>query len=387
MAAPRLWTRCAWAAAAGCAVAGCTALTTPRLTLPKGHPVFTPAQAGVAPAATSDYREYVGVIHIHTRYSDGAGTYEDIARIANAEHLDYLIVTDHNTLQPLRDGKQGWWGSVLVLVGDEISTRAGHYLALNVTQEIDREDKTTQQIIDEVNRQGGLGIIAHPYFKKRRWTDWTVTGFMGIEAYNAAHDTLDENRLRLALWTLTVPEQPFYWSLIDRPYDPLRKWDELIAQYGRLVGIGSSDAHEIRLVGLKFAPYEVLFQLIRTHLLIPSSRLTPEAVYTALRAGHAFFAIELTAPANGFSFQARHNGKTVGIMGDDIRWAQDLRLAVGLPSPGRIVLFKDGEPVGSSVGQAWEWPVAEPGVYRVEISRYDKPWIFSNPIYIRAATP
>ena len=30
-------------------------------------------------------------------------------------------------------------------------------------------------------------------------------------------------------------------------------------------------------------------------------------------------------------------------------------------------------------------PVTHPGVYRVEATRHEKPWIFSNPIYIRAA--
>ena len=51
---------------------------------------------------THAYHDYVGVIHIHTRYSDGAGTIEEIARNANAQQLDYLIVTDHNTLKALQ---------------------------------------------------------------------------------------------------------------------------------------------------------------------------------------------------------------------------------------------------------------------------------------------
>lgn len=387
MPALRLLARRGVCVAAGLLLAGCAVVTSPRAPMNKAALIFKPLEGRAAAAPSGAYREYVGVIHIHTRYSDGAGTYEDIARVANAQRLDYLIVTDHNTLQPLRDGKEGWWGSVLILVGTEISTRAGHYLALNVTRDIDRQHRATQDIIDEVNRQGGLGFIAHPYFKKRRWTDWTVTGFTGIEAYNAAHDALDENRLRLALWTLTVPEQPFYLSFIDRPYDPLRAWDELIARFGRVTGIGSSDAHEIRVLGMTFAPYEVLFQLIRTHLLIPSTALTKAGVYDALRAGHAFHAIELTAEARGFSFRAQRDGRVVGIMGDEVPWMPDLRLAVSAPAAGELTLFQDGRPTELGVGQTWTLPVPSPGVYRVEISRHDKPWIFSNPIYVRATTP
>jgi hypothetical protein len=357
---------------------GCAVLPLPR----------TPDRP-VAGAATErqvqGYRDYVGVIHIHTTYSDGAGTFEDIARVANAQHLDYLIVTDHNTLQPLREGKQGWHGMTLVLAGTEISTRGGHYLALNVTEEIDRHKLTTQEIIDEVKRQGGLGFIAHPYFQKRRWSDWSVVGFTGVEAYNVAHDSLDENRLRLVLWTLTVPTEPFYFSMIDRPYDPLQKWDALITQHGRVVGIGASDAHEVRVMGVKFAPYDVMFRLSRTHLLIPEERLTPEGVYRALRQGHAYCAIELLAEARGFTFIAETDERALGIMGDEVTWEPQMRLSVSLPSAAQLVLFKNGQPIASATAQTWQVPVEEPGVYRLEATRHEKPWIISNPIYVRAS--
>jgi hypothetical protein len=332
------------------------------------------------------YEDYVGVIHIHTTYSDGAGTFEEIARVANAQRLDYLIVTDHNTLKPLQDGKQGWYGMTLVLVGNELSTRGGHYLALNVTEEIDRNTLTTQQIIDEVNRQGGLGFIAHPYFKKRRWTDWTVTGFTGIEAYNVAHDTLDENKLRLALWTLSVPVEPFYLSIIDRPYDPLRTWDELTAQHGRVVGIGASDAHEVRVLGLKFAPYDIMFRLIRTHVLIPSKTFDAQAIYDALRNGRSYLSIELVAEARGFSFLAEDGQRVLGVMGDEVALEPDLRLTASLPTAAHLTLFRDGQPIATTTAQTWQVPVTLPGAYRLEAMRHGKPWIFSNPIYVRPAT-
>ncbi len=357
--------------------AGCAVFVKPRVRI-VSHMTHDPT------VLDDGYHDYSGVIHIHTRYSDGAGTYEDIARVANAQQLDYLIVTDHNTLQPLRDGKQGWHGTTLVLVGTEISTRAGHYLALNITHEIDRQKLATQQIIDEVNRQGGLGFIAHPYFKKRRWTDWSVTGFTGVEAYNVAHDTLDENRLRLALWTLMVPTEQFYESLLDRPYDPLRKWDELIAQHGRIVGIGSSDAHEVRILGMNFAPYDIMFQLIRTHVLIPSATLTAEAIYDALRQGHAYLAIELMDPLKGFSFMAEDGQRVLGIMGDEVTWQPNLFLSCWLPAPANLTLFKDGVAVETTVADRWwRYPVSERGTYRLEAMRHNKPWIMSNPIYVR----
>ena len=371
------------------ALTGCSIITRVR------PPLSGPSNATPAILVDDGYEDYTGVIHVHTAYShDADGTFEGVVRAANAQRLDFVIITEHNTLQPLRDGKQGWQGPTLILIGDEISTRGGHYVALNITEEIDRTKFTTQQVIDEVTRQGGFGFIAHPYCQHGRWKDWTVTGFTGIEGYNAAHDTLDENRLRLLLWTITAPAEPLYYSILDRPYDPLATWDELIRTQGKIVGIGSTDAHEFHVAGLTFAPYEIMFQLIRTHLLIPSpldrrlgTTLTPDGVYDALRKGHAYFAIELTAAAKGFAFVAERHGRVRGVMGDDVDLEPDLEVAVSLPAPAQLALFRDGQLVETTTGQAWQVPVAQPGVYRVEASRYGKPWIFSNPIYIHPAPP
>ena len=360
------------------AVSGCAALV-------PSSPKPLPAVALTDQAPDDGLEDYVGVLHVHTTYShDAHGTFADVVRVANAQGLDYVILTEHNTLQPLRDGQQGWHGAVLVLVGVELSTPGGHYLALNVAEEIDPHGRTTQAVIDDVNRQGGMGFIAHPYFRKRRWTDWDVRGVTGIEVYNVAHDTLDENRLRLALWTLTVPPEWFYLSLIDRPYDPLEAWEEMIARHGRFVGIGATDAHEFHLAGLKFASYEILFQIIRTHVLVPSPSLTPEGVYEALRQGHTYLAIELTARARGFSFVALRGKRLLGVMGDDVALQPDLVLRVTLPAPAELTLLRDGRAVHTTTAAQWQIPVTQPGVYRLEAMRHGTPWIFSNPIYVRA---
>ncbi len=379
--------------AAACLVlSGCAVLTRPA-----AHALFTrqPSQRS-ARGAAGVYHDYVGVIHVHTTYShDAHGRFADVVRVANAQRLDYVILTEHNTLQPLRDGLEGRHGAVLILIGMEISAREGHYLAFGVTEEIDREHLTTQQVIDEVNRQGGFGFIAHPYFQKKRWTNWSVTGYTGLEAYNFAHDTLDENRVRLVLWTLMASNEPFYESIIDRPYDPLAKWDELLR--GRpVVGIGSVDAHEFHVFGIKFAPYDDLFRLSRTHVLVPAGKAasgtdaaanvppSKEAVYEALRGGHVYVALELLTEAKGFRFLAEDHGRVLGIMGDEVHLVPNLRFMVSLPAAAQLTLWRDGRAVDSTVGQTWEIPVAEPGVYRIEASRHQRPWIFSNPIYVRA---
>lgn len=331
------------------------------------------------------YEDFAGVIHVHTNYShDAHGTYEQVIRVANRQGLDFVITTEHNTLQALRDGWQGWHGAVLLLIGVEWSLSGGHYLALNITKEFDRHALTTQDAIDHINRQGGLGFIAHPYFKKRRWTDWSVTGFTGIEGYNTAHDTLDENRARLILWTLMASPESFYLSLLDRPYDPLRTWDTLIKRHGRVVGIGASDAHQIHVAGMTFAPYTIMFRLARTHVLVPDDRLTPEALYAALRQGHTYFSIELASLARGFVFAAEDGQRVHGIMGDTVALTPGLHLYASAPGIGEIALLRDGTFITRTTGAKLRVPVTEPGVYRVEVSQAGTPWIFSNPIYVQS---
>jgi hypothetical protein len=269
-----------------------------------------------------------------------------------------------------------------VLIGMEISLRDGHYLAFNVTDEIDRHQLTSQDVIDAVNQQGGLGFIAHPYFKNAPWRDWSVTGYTGIEGYNVLHDAIDENRMRLALWTLGASPEVLYRSLLDRPYDPLSVWDALIARHGRVVGIGATDAHEVHVLGVTFAPYQMMFRLARTHLLVPSPTLTAEAIYEALRRGRAYFAIELDAQAKGFAFVAEDAKQVLGVMGDTVTLAPNLRLSASLPAPAELTLLKNGQPIDTTVSSTWQMPMTLPGAYRLEATRHGRPWIFSTPIYV-----
>src|SRR5690606_39746886 len=74
-----------------------------------------------------------GVIHVHTRYSDGAGSVRAVARAAVRAGVDFVVVTDHDTLAGLRRGEDGWYDRLgrptgapgaartLVVIGQEIS--------------------------------------------------------------------------------------------------------------------------------------------------------------------------------------------------------------------------------------------------------------------------
>jgi len=56
-----------------------------------------------------------GALHMHTTYSDGSGSVEDLARAARAAGLRWIIITDHDTLTGQR--YQGWLDSPLTPEG------------------------------------------------------------------------------------------------------------------------------------------------------------------------------------------------------------------------------------------------------------------------------
>ena len=338
-----------------------------------------PSQDSGAPAALSDYREAVGVIHVHSTCSDGQLPPEKIARIANRQGLDFLILTDHNTLKGKE--KEGRYGKTLLLVGEEISTAHGHYLALRIRQEVkSRED--SQWTADQVAAQGGLGFIPHPFWKRKPWSNPGLRGFTGIEIYNAAEDARFKNPAVLGAATVLQGSDlsvPRWFGRLDLS---LEFWDRLLAAGRPATGIGAADAHGLTRFGLRLAPYDTFFKLIRNHLLIPAGEVTESAVYEALEKGRLFVAHDILADARGFQFVAMQGDQLRGTMGDQIHWEPGLKLHAILPAEAQMTLFMDGRAADEATGRDIWFDVSGKGIYRLEVSYKGRPWIYTNPVYV-----
>ena len=75
---------------------------------------------------------YRGDCHLHTVHSDGRHTQASLAALAREAGLDFIGSTEHNT-----SSAQLTWGrhapdDLLVVNGEEVTTRAGHWLALGL---------------------------------------------------------------------------------------------------------------------------------------------------------------------------------------------------------------------------------------------------------------
>jgi len=134
-------------------------------------------------------------------------------------------------------------------------------------------------------------------------------------------------------------------------------------------------------------PYERSFWNTSTHVLAP--KLDEPTLRTALKAGHAYVAFDWMCEATGFRFEALNAaGKPAGIMGDEVKYAEGLKLTAQFPLPCQTRLLRNGLPVAETAGKdRAEFPAKEPGVYRLEawltVDGEPRPWIFANPIYVR----
>ena len=77
-------------------------------------------------------------------------------------------------------------------------------------------------------------------------------------------------------------------------------------------------------------------------------------------------------------------------MGDEIGFGNGLRVMVSAPLISRIVLSRDGSAIDEKSGSRVEFPINSKGAYRVEAyldslpaPATGKPWILSNPIYVK----
>lgn len=345
--------------------------------------------------------EYAGTIHLHTTYSDGTGTLDEVVRIAEEVGLDFIIPTDHNVYV---SGRDGWYGRTLLLVGEEIhdenrEPEANHYLALNIHEDVSHLAPDPQAVIDAVNAQGGFGFIAHPFETAApligegalNWVDWQVTGYTGLSIWNYMSEMKDHvpNKWQALLLV--------YWpKLFIRGYSTrnLRKWDELL-RTRKTVAICTSDAHaqtySLGPLQRVVYPYAYLFRAAQIHILSEepfNGELAHdrEVVYEALRQGHCFTVYGLMGDGRGFRFTATSGSRTA-IMGDELPLQGEVTFEVRAPRRAYLRLLRDGEEVARTRGQQLRYTTAQKGVYRVEAYRSylfrRKGWVFTNPIYVR----
>ena len=105
-------------------------------------------------------------LHIHTFYShDAINTFDEIEFWAKKRRLDYIAITDHERLDSAIKALKNIT-DIGVIPGIEFYTEYGHLICLNITDKPKRY-ASIMEIIDFVNDNNGISILAHPLDKSR----------------------------------------------------------------------------------------------------------------------------------------------------------------------------------------------------------------------------
>ncbi|ODS31427.1 MAG: hypothetical protein SCARUB_03441 [Candidatus Scalindua rubra] len=345
-------------------------------------------------------KDYKGACHIHTEYSDGSIRISDVITSAQITGLDFVILSDHNTFLPKYDGWEGWHDNLLVIIGMEVSPRReGHFLALDTRPFTDNyddsqkyRDMTSRDCLDDVVNNGGAAFIVHPFGKRKisfsivleAWRHWEHNGFVGIEIWSYLHDWIDDLKLS-NLWHFY--KHP---NLQIKGPDPklLSLWDRL-GQKRKVVGISGLDAHYRKIPFAKrpFFTYEELFKTIRTHVLIDrelvKSNEAIRFICDAHKEGRCYVSFDLLADATGFNFVA-DSGDRIYYMGDEVfNIKKKIHFSIKSPHQATIKLLRNGKIYKECEGTSLESLSTKKGVFRVEAYIENRPWVFTNPIYVR----
>jgi hypothetical protein len=354
--------------------------------------------------------EIVTNLHMHTTYSDGTGSHGDIAAAAMAAGLDAVFTTDHNVLvKEYSRYYQEAGRRLLMITAEEVHDRTlnpqkNHLLVIGVDRELSNFAPDPQNLINQVTRNNGVCFIAHPFEEAMAafdetaitWERWDVDGYTGIEIWNGLSElkTRAKDLLKAGLYAF-LPELVAKGPNLNA----LKKWDDLTHTGKRVVAVGGSDAHNLKIhkgpLHRTIFPYEFHFRAINTHLLI-SDPLSGDVsqdqrtLINAFRGGHAFVGYDLPASTRGFRFTAQGRDQT-GIMGDEMTLNSGVTFQIRLPFANPCRLIKDGEVFKTFEGRdIYTQIISQPGVYRVESYLHflneERGWIFSNPIYVRESS-
>ncbi len=146
-------------------------------------------------------------LHVHTTYSDGTVTPIDVLNsYALREGIRVLAITDHDTMDGAIEAASfaadhpDLFGRLQVIVGEEVTSRDGHVIALFLKEWIP-PGMSAADTVRAVHEQGGLAIAAHPYTNLMRWTGLVGVGdlirtvpFDGVETRNSNFTEVLSNR-------------------------------------------------------------------------------------------------------------------------------------------------------------------------------------------------
>lgn len=351
--------------------------------------------------------EIIANLHLHTRISDGQGTYSDLVREALQSEVDVVIAADHNVrVRHLEGYYTNGKRKVLLLTGEELHRMnapqsENHLLVYGCPQEMANSGIDLPSLVQAIHKAGGVAVMAHPFdvsaplFEAPAipWNAGVVEGMDGIEIWNILTSYKEYAQKRSSARQVLLDPN---LALVEASQAALSFWDQRLAEGTRFFAIAGSDAHHepLRMGMIKrtFLSYGSSFKALNTHLLLSNPlrgdfSADRDLVLSAVCEGRSFIGLDAAASTCGFRFTIQTNTHTASI-GDEITLQRSGTLQVRIPQVCDGSVICNGEVIYRWKRQeAAAVTITQPGAYRVEcrITRDDRSlgWIYSNPIYVK----
>lgn len=330
----------------------------------KKGPFFEPAPAPTAVPETGA-GWYRGDLHVHTVHSDGSQTQAEVLEYAAAAGLDFIGTSEHNTSSATETWGRYVSEDFLVIPGEEVTTRYGHWLATGVPHgtwidwRYGPEDGVLADFTQQVRDLGGLAVACHPRQAGTGigWKfDRNFTEMDAVEVWNGP------------------------WTVDDD--DAVSDWHKLLTKGVFKPAVGNSDTHkQSQTIGL---PQTV----------VRAEGLSVEAVIGGYRRGNSWIA-ESSSVDLDFTAQ---NDDVSGQCGDrvpaDPGQPVDVRLTVsGVPGcvatlygPGTANVLGTAAAVDGTI--ELDATVTDQAFVRAEVRRGPLPTdamvALTNPIFLTA---
>ena len=335
---------------------------------------------------SAGWKEYSGVVHVHTDKSGGL-PFDRIVEAAKRTKADFVVITDNNVSMSEALEKQGWHDGILVLFGEEVCCIDGHFLAFQTREEI---GLTTdyEHSIEAVRRQAGAVVGIHYHYEDLSRPSnvpapLPVKLCDMVEIWSFHDEFVSRARGRMPIQFHSRPDR----LLSGPPRHVMEDWDaELTKRPVAAVGsVNALNRKDPLLDWKEYFPFTTSFKTIRTHIVCPelpkNGTLAARYVWNALVRGHSFIANH--ALANPAGFRLRYSDE-FGMfdVGDSAPYSERGELHIELPQEAEVIIRHNGSPLFWGTGESFTFPVPSTGVTRLEAKLDRRMWILSNPMRI-----
>jgi len=288
------------------------------------RPLFAAAKRALPRRGPAGW--YRGDLHCHTHHSDAKGTPETLNAAARQAGLDFLAVSDHNTISQWRYFDQQSTPELVFVRAMEVTTARGHANVFGLSDWVDfrmTKPEDAHDLADRVHKQGAALSINHD----KPGNPW--------EYEFPKADCME-------VWQSS-------WMAMN--WVSLARYQSRLASGQRITAIGGSDYHQ----PARLMP-EGPFVLARPTTVLWLTELSERAIIAAMKAGRAYISEAPNGPhlsimVNGANMgeeiranRVRGVAETGGAMGDFLHWidASGLREKILIKSDDFQARF-DGE--------------------------------------------